>query len=1064
MSPPGLNRGRRSALSGATPSLTLRDATRLARDMYDVHGVAQTLPAERDQNFLVRTPDDAFVLKLAQVGEDAALLECQNEVLARVAGPLAPLRVPVVRRSRAGREIERHEGPGGVRLVRLLEYIPGRPLAQANPRSTDLVEGTGRLLGRLDAALAGYAHPAARRVLDWDLCRGREVVAAGIGDVGDAARRALVERHLARIEAQAGGLLADLRTGVIHGDGNDWNILVTEPADPRTPAAVSGLVDFGDLVESWVVAEPAIAAAYAMLDRVDPVAAAAAVVRGYHAANALTEPEVVALFPLATLRLCVSVVMSARQRREHPGNEYLSVSERSAWALLERLEDVDPGYARYRLRDACCWPACPARERVVQWLEAHDDEIGPVLDPDPASSRRITLDLSPGSLEWSGLRGREDSAAWTRAVFDRMRDAGAGLGIGRYDEPRRWYTGEAFRTDTDEGPEWRTVHLGIDLFMPAGTPVLAPLDGTVAAVRDNAGRLDYGPTILLRHETDDVVFHTLYGHLAPGALDLEVGRRVRRGERIAAIGAPPGNGDWAPHLHLQIIADLLGYEGTFPGVVRPSERAVWLSVSPDPNLLVGEAGGGGGAGNRPATDSAAEIIEVRRRRMGPNLSISYRRPLHIVRGWMQHLYDADGQVYLDCVNNVAHVGHEHPRVVDALARQAAVLNTNTRYLHENIIRYAERLTATLPEPLSVCYLVNSGSEANELALRLARTHTGRRDVVVLDVAYHGNTGGLVDISPYKFDGPGGSGAPAGTHVVPLPDPYRGRYRGEDTAEAYADHVRDAVEAAAERGATAPRGHGTAAPQAHGTAATQAHGTAPTPSGVAAFFAESIPSCGGQVVLPEGFLAAAYRHVRAAGGVCVADEVQTGLGRVGSHVWAFETQGVVPDIVTMGKPIGNGHPLAAVVTTPEIAASFDNGMEYFNTFGGNPVSCAVGLAVLDVMEEEGLQARASGVGEHFMAGLRGLMDRHALIGDVRGLGLFIGVELVLDRDTREPATLHTEALIERMRDHGILLSTDGPDGNVLKIKPPLQFSEADAERVVATLDRVLGEDAFRLRES
>jgi 4-aminobutyrate aminotransferase-like enzyme/Ser/Thr protein kinase RdoA (MazF antagonist) len=1030
---------------GSAPDLSASDAVRLAGELWGVRGDARPLPSDRDQNFLVRAPDGAFVLKVSRSGEDAGLLECQNEVLARVAGPLAPLRVPAVRTSVAGREIERHDGPGGVHLVRLLEHVPGRPLAEANPRSLALLEGTGRLLGRLDAVLTGYAHPSARRTLDWDLRRGQEVAAAHLDQVSDGVRRGLVERHLARIHERVAPLLPDLRTGVIHGDGNDWNILVSEPADPRVPAAVTGLLDFGDLVDSWVVAEPAIAAAYAMLDRVDPVAAAAAVVRGYHAANALTEPEVAALFPLATLRLCVSVVMSARQRRRRPDNEYLSVSERAAWAMLELLERVNGDHAHYRLRDACGWPACPATPPVVDWLRSHPDAIGPVLDPDPASVGRLTLDLSVGSLEWSVLHGRDDSTAWTRAVFDRMRDAGATLGVGRYDEPRRWYTSEAFRTNTDGGPEWRTVHLGIDLFMPAGTPVLAPLDGTVVATRDNAGRLDYGPTILLRHQAGDAEFFTLYGHLAPDALELEAGRRVRRGERIAAIGAPPGNGDWAPHLHLQIITDLLGYEGTFPGVARPSERAVWCSVSPDPNLLLrlpepGEAGGGGGrAAGRTAPDSAAhDILEARRRHIGPNLSISYRRPLHIVRGWMQHLYDAHGQAYLDCVNNVAHVGHEHPRVVDALARQAAVLNTNTRYLHENLVRYAERLTATLPEPLRVCYLVNSGSEANELALRLARTHTGRRDVVVLDVAYHGNTGAVIDISPYKFAGPGGTGAPPETHVAPLPDPYRGRHRGEDTAERYAEHVREAVQAA-QRRSGAEGGH----------------------AGVAAFFAESIPSCGGQVVLPDGFLDAAYRHVRAAGGVCVADEVQTGLGRVGSHVWAFETQGVVPDIVTMGKPIGNGHPLAAVVTTPEIAASFDSGMEYFNTFGGNPVSCAVGLAVLDVMEDEGLQARALRVGEHFSAGLRGLMDRHELIGNVRGLGLFLGVELVLDRESREPATRHAAAVVDRMRDHGILLSTDGPDENVLKIKPPLQFSEADADRVVATLDRVLAEHALML---
>jgi 4-aminobutyrate aminotransferase-like enzyme len=403
---------------------------------------------------------------------------------------------------------------------------------------------------------------------------------------------------------------------------------------------------------------------------------------------------------------------------------------------------------------------------------------------------------------------------------------------------------------------------------------------------------------------------------------------------------------------------------------------------------------------------------------------------------MQHLIDADGRRYLDAVNNVAHVGHSHPDVVRAGQRQMAVLTTNTRYLHEHLVRYAERLTSTLPQPLRVCYFVNSGSEANELALRLARAHTGERDVVVLEAGYHGNTSTLVEVSPYKFDGPGGAGAPPWVHKVPMPDTYRGPFRRDDELAGmkYAQAVRDAV-GRVRQGGRRP----------------------------SAFLCESILSCGGQIVLPPGYLAEAYRHVRAAGGVCIADEVQVGFGRVGSHMWAFETQGVVPDVVTMGKPIGNGHPIGAVVTTPEIAASFTNGMEYFNTFGGNPVSCAIGLEVLDVLAREGLQARAGAVGSHLLARLAEVGGRHSIIGDVRGLGLFAGVELVIDSARPTPATRHAGYVANRMRDRGVLLSTDGPDNNVLKIKPPLCFTEADADRLADTLDGVLRESAVTASE-
>lgn len=438
-----------------------------------------------------------------------------------------------------------------------------------------------------------------------------------------------------------------------------------------------------------------------------------------------------------------------------------------------------------------------------------------------------------------------------------------------------------------------------------------------------------------------------------------------------------------------------------------------------------EARAADGEEARTATRTA-DLLAARRDRLGPSLSVSYHDPLEILRGEGQYLFDRAGARYLDCVNNVCHVGHCEPRVVAAGQRQLAVLNTNTRYLHESILEYARRLTDTLPPELSVCYFVNSGSEANELALRLARTHTGARDVVVLEHGYHGNTQALIDVSHYKFAGRGGQGAPETTHVVPLPDPYRGSpYRGAASGAAYARHV----EAAWER--------------------VIASGRRP-----AAFLAESISGCGGQVVFPASYLAGAYAATRAVGGVCIADEVQVGFGRVGRAFWGFELQGVVPDIVTLGKPIGNGHPMAAVVTTPEIAASFANGMEYFNTFGGNPVSCAIGLAVLDVIQGDGLQQHALEVGERFMRGLVGVSARRQLVGDVRGEGLFIGVELVRDRATLEPAAAEADAVVEAMRHRGILLSTDGPHHNVIKVKPPLVFTRENADEVVAALDEVL----------
>ncbi len=401
------------------------------------------------------------------------------------------------------------------------------------------------------------------------------------------------------------------------------------------------------------------------------------------------------------------------------------------------------------------------------------------------------------------------------------------------------------------------------------------------------------------------------------------------------------------------------------------------------------------------------LVDQRRRTINPNLSTAYERPLHMVRGHRQFLFDRHGQPFLDMVNNVCHVGHCHPHVVAAAQRQIGLLNTNTRYLYDGLTDYASRLLATLPDEFTRCYFVNSGSEANELALRLAMHHTGRRDFMVVDGAYHGNTANLIAISPYKFLGKGGEGSARDwVHVVPLADGYRGRHKGQggDAGQAYAEDF----------------------------ATVMSQSERP----VAGFITESLLSCGGSVIPATGYLKSTFEQIRAAGGVCIADEVQVGFGRVGSHFWAFQSQDAIPDIVVLGKPIGNGHPMAAVITTEAIAASFHTGMEYFSTFGGNPVSCAIGMAVMDVIEDEQLQAHAASAGRLMLEGFSALKQKHPIIGDVRGLGLFAGIELVRDRQTLEPASEETELLVNRMRERNVLLVTDGPHGNVIKIKPPM----------------------------
>ncbi|KAM9103220.1 5-phosphohydroxy-L-lysine phospho-lyase isoform 2-T3 [Megaptera novaeangliae] len=382
-----------------------------------------------------------------------------------------------------------------------------------------------------------------------------------------------------------------------------------------------------------------------------------------------------------------------------------------------------------------------------------------------------------------------------------------------------------------------------------------------------------------------------------------------------------------------------------------------------------------------ATDPRGKTatLALRRRLLSNSCRLFFPEdPIKIVRGQGQYMYDEQGAEYIDCINNVAHVGHCHPLVVQAAHEQNQVLNTNSRYLHDNIVDYAQRLSETLPEKLCVFYFLNSGSEANDLALRLARQYTGHWDVVVLDHAYHGHLSSLIDISPYKFRDL--DGQKEWVHVV----------------------------------------------------------------------------CTAQV---------GNRHIRRAGGVFVADEIQVGFGRVGKHFWAFQLQGedFVPDIVTMGKSIGNGHPVACVATTQAVARAFEaTGVEYFNTFGGSPVSCAVGLAVLDVLEKEQLQAHAASVGSFLMELLGQQKAKHPILGDIRGVGLFIGVDLIKDEATRMPATEEADYVVSRLKENYILLSTDGPGRNVLKFKPPMCFSLDNAQHVVAKLDAILTDMEEKVR--
>lgn len=423
----------------------------------------------------------------------------------------------------------------------------------------------------------------------------------------------------------------------------------------------------------------------------------------------------------------------------------------------------------------------------------------------------------------------------------------------------------------------------------------------------------------------------------------------------------------------------------------------------------------------------AETQTLRSQMFSNMLYTHYDEPLHLHAGGLQYLYDDVGNTYFDCVNNVSQWGHNNPHIVKPAQKQISRLNTNSRYVYEQMTCYAEKLLATFPDELDVVFFCNSGSEANDLAMRIAKTVTSNSDVIVIDTAYHGHTNSCTDISPNRIDRPGKPGLPSYVHSIPAPDVYRGKYTQSESnlGEKYAIEIDSVIDN------------------------LKQDGKAP-----AAFIAESLIGTGGQFVLPDNYLKTLYPKVRQAGGLCIADEVQVGFARTADHMWCFESQNVIPDIVTFGKPMGNGHPIAALVTKRSIANKFDNGVTFFNTFSANPVSCAFGDAVLDVLRNDQLQANTKIQSDIMFDGLNQLKNKFNCIGDVRGKGLYIGVEIVQSQASRKPAPDLAKRIVEQLKQRFILINTNGYDNNVIKIKPPLIIQEEDVRHLLQSLEEVL----------
>ncbi|MEO1108874.1 MAG: aminotransferase class III-fold pyridoxal phosphate-dependent enzyme [Pseudomonadota bacterium] len=975
------------------------------------------LDGEYDLNFLVEAKNGQdYVLKVMRAGCETGLVDLQIKALAHIATAAPGLPFPKVFADLNGDLLpEVQDEAGTPRLVWLLERLPGQCYAKTAPKSEELILKLGRVLGATDRALEGFAHETIERPdFKWDLMQAGWIE-AHLEAVSDPDRRTLLAEIAQGFRAVSDQLVR-LPKQVIHNDANDYNILVDGDFGQRHK--VSGLIDLGDMCASPRICDLAIAAAYIVLDHPKPERALTALVRGYHAANQLSAQEIDLVWPLLRMRLAVSVVNSTLMAAENPDDPYVTVSQAPAWRFLENVS-VNGGLMSARLRAACGLPVTDGADRVHAFLAENRGGFAPMFGEDLSNAPMGSLSVENSVWPQNPFHMPLEEAARVGEEF------GEGLWLGYYNEPRLIYAEPGFRKGPWKASDRRTVHLAVDVFAPAGTALHAPMSGRVEVAENRDAHLDYGGVVILRHETPEGdPFYTLYGHLDPEVCErLQPGDPVAQGAAFAQLGDATQNGGWAPHVHFQLALTTDGMESDWPGVGDPDEMFLWHKLCPNPASLL----------NLPddkvfykPTDKST-VLQGRHDHFGGNLSLTYDDPVMLVRGWKHHLFDEWGRPYLDAYNNVPHVGHAHPRIQAVAADQLKRMNSNTRYLHPAQTAFADKILSKLPDHLQVCFFVNSGTEANELALRLARAHTGAKGIVTPDHGYHGNTNAAVAISAYKFNKPGGVGQADWVELVEVADDFRGSFKRDDPDRSakFATLVDPAIAALRDRG-----------------------------HGLAGFIAETFPSVGGQIVPPKGYLPAVYEKIRAAGGVCIADEVQTGLGRLGEYYFGFEHQGALPDIVVLGKPIGNGHPLGIVVATKEIARSFDNGIEFFSTFGGSTLSCRIGKEVLDIVDDEGLQGNARDMGARLIEGLKQIESDFACVGDVRGMGLFLGVELI-NPDGSESTEI-CQYVKNRMRDHRILIGSEGPKDNILKIRPPLTIEAEDVDMILWALRDVLSE--------
>ena len=996
--------------------ISIKEILKILELNFDVKGSIKELVGEVDYNFKVESKcGKNYLLKISGPNFESDYIDFQINLLEYL-NKNCEIEITKSELTIEGsRSCIVKDGLGRDRCVRLLSWVEGRLWSSVNPINKSLRKELGYKAAILSNSLINFKHSFSKREIEWDISNSLWV--EDHLDKFDTDQKKILKTFIIDFKKNL-PLYNDLTKSIIHNDINDNNIIVSN--DLLNPS-VKSIIDFGDSVYTQTINDLAVTCSYGIMNVNDPLAACCEIISGYYNISSITDNELKLLYNLIAMRLVISVTKSLINRFKEPDNKYLLISEKPAWELLKKWVEVDSEFAYYSYRKACDLNAHPEQNNFYKWALENRFSVTDLFSF-IKKNKLYKIDLSVGS-KWIGGRNEiEDLELFQHKIEKLQKKYPDKIITGGYLEPRSIYSSNSYEKIGNYGDESRTIHLGLDFWLPPGTKVNSMFDGEIVVAVNDKGHKEYGGLLILKHNIQDLEFYTLYGHnTVESVLKNKVGSKVKKGDVIAEIGNYPENGNWAPHLHFQIILSMLNYKIDYPGVCYFNQMEIWKDLCPDPNLLFKSIDL-----DNDKHESDEELIKYRHKNLGKSLKLHYDKPIHIVRGEGVYLIDYYGRKYLDTVNNVAHVGHENESVVNEGQNQMSILNTNSRYLHKNINDFTKELLKTLPKELSIVHFVNSGSEANELAVRMMKSHTGENDIIVSEHGYHGNTNICVDISSYKFDGKGGNGAPEHTHVIPMPSKFNGKYQGENSVDDYVGEIEKCIENIK----TKKRKLG-------------------------GFIIEPIISCGGQVELPKGFLKKSYEIIRKNGGICISDEVQVGCGRLGKSFWGFQLHDVVPDIITIGKPLGNGHPIGAVVCTKEIAESFANGMEFFNTFGGNPVSCSIATQVLKVVENQNLQENAKIVGEYFKKELKKLTNEFDLIGDVRGQGLFLGIELIDQK--MNSLQKKTKYIINRLKKFGILSNLDGPKNNVIKIKPPLTFHKDNCDKFIFYIRKILKED-------